>query len=52
MSSDYYGRLEQQRGPRPSEQMLASLARGLRLSLAERDHLNRQAARINASIRA
>ena len=39
MSSDYYGRLEQQRGPRPSEQMLASLARGLRLSLAERDHL-------------
>ena len=39
MSSDYYGRLEQQRGPRPSEQMLASIARGLRLSLAERDHL-------------
>ncbi|MFG1841736.1 helix-turn-helix transcriptional regulator [Micromonospora sp. NPDC049175] len=39
MSTDYYSRLEQQRGPRPSEQMLAALARGLRLSLAERDHL-------------
>lgn len=39
MSTDYYSRLEQQRGPRPSEQMLASIARGLRLSLAERDHL-------------
>ncbi|WP_433550070.1 helix-turn-helix transcriptional regulator [Micromonospora zamorensis] len=39
MSTDYYSRLEQQRGPHPSEQMLAALARGLRLSLAERDHL-------------
>ncbi|GAB3933321.1 helix-turn-helix transcriptional regulator [Micromonospora vulcania] len=39
MSTDYYSRLEQQRGPRPSEQMLAALARGLRLTLAERDHL-------------
>jgi transcriptional regulator with XRE-family HTH domain len=39
MSTDYYSRLEQQRGPHPSEQMLASIARGLRLSLAERDHL-------------
>ncbi|MEV1012142.1 helix-turn-helix transcriptional regulator [Micromonospora sp. NPDC049801] len=39
MSTDYYTRLEQQRGPHPSEQMLAALARGLRLSLAERDHL-------------
>jgi transcriptional regulator with XRE-family HTH domain len=39
MSADYYGRIEQERGPRPSEQMLAALARGLRLSLAERDHL-------------
>jgi transcriptional regulator with XRE-family HTH domain len=26
MSVDYYARLEQQRGPQPSEQMLASLA--------------------------
>jgi transcriptional regulator with XRE-family HTH domain len=39
MSTDYYSRLEQQRGPRPSEQMLNAIARGLRLSLAERDHL-------------
>ncbi|MET8373878.1 helix-turn-helix transcriptional regulator [Micromonospora profundi] len=39
MSTDYYSRLEQQRGPHPSAQMLAALARGLRLSLAERDHL-------------
>ena len=39
MSTDYYTRLEQQRGPQPSEQMLASLARALRLTTAERDHL-------------
>ncbi|GLW10156.1 DNA-binding protein [Microtetraspora sp. NBRC 13810] len=39
MSVDYYSRLEQPRGPHPSEQMLAALARGLRLSLEERDHL-------------
>ncbi|MBM0278160.1 helix-turn-helix transcriptional regulator [Micromonospora tarensis] len=39
MSTDYYSRLEQQRGPHPSEQMLTALARGLRLSRAERDHL-------------
>ncbi|MEV6860533.1 helix-turn-helix transcriptional regulator [Streptosporangium subroseum] len=43
MSIDYYSRLEQQRGPHPSEQMLASLARGLRLSLEERDHMFRLA---------
>jgi len=36
MSADYYSRLEQQRGPVPSEQMLAALARGLKLSPAER----------------
>ena len=42
MSIDYYSRLEQQRGPHPSEQMLASLARGLRLSLEERDHMFRE----------
>ncbi|MDR6174857.1 transcriptional regulator with XRE-family HTH domain [Nocardioides zeae] len=41
MSTDYYTRLEQQRGPRPSEQMAAALAQGLHLSLAERDHLFR-----------
>ena len=43
MSTDYYTRLEQQRGPQPSEQMLASLARGLHLTLDERDHLFRLA---------
>lgn len=41
MSTDYYARLEQERGPHPSEQMLASIAQGLRLSLVERDHLFR-----------
>lgn len=41
MSTDYLSRLEQQRGPQPSEQMAAALARGLRLSLDERDHLFR-----------
>ncbi|RKR91609.1 helix-turn-helix protein [Micromonospora pisi] len=41
MSTDYYSRIEQQRGPQPSEQMLAAIARGLRLSLDERDHLFR-----------
>jgi len=39
MSADYYSRLEQQRGPMPSEQMLAALARGLRLRPSEREHL-------------
>ncbi|GAA3942728.1 helix-turn-helix transcriptional regulator [Actinoplanes auranticolor] len=39
VSADYYGRIEQQRGPMPSEQVLAALARGLRLSVSERDHL-------------
>ncbi|MFD8077826.1 helix-turn-helix transcriptional regulator [Streptomyces sp. NPDC059718] len=43
MSTDYYARLEQQRGPQPSEPMLAAIARGLRLSLDERDHLFRLA---------
>jgi transcriptional regulator with XRE-family HTH domain len=43
MSTDYYIRIEQQRGPHPSEQMLAAIARGLHLSLAERDHLFRLA---------
>jgi transcriptional regulator with XRE-family HTH domain len=39
MSTDYYTRLEQQRGPQPSEQMLASVARALRLTGDERDYL-------------
>src|SRR6201994_1967198 len=39
MSTDYYTRLEQQRGPQPSEQMLSSLARALRLTGGERGYL-------------
>jgi transcriptional regulator with XRE-family HTH domain len=39
MSVDYYTRLEQSRGPHPSRQMLAALARALRLTDDERDHL-------------
>lgn len=39
MSPDYYARLERGAGPQPSEQMVAAIARGLRLSLTERDHL-------------
>jgi transcriptional regulator with XRE-family HTH domain len=39
MSVDYYTRLEQARGPRPSRQMLTALARALRLGEDERDHL-------------
>jgi transcriptional regulator with XRE-family HTH domain len=34
MSADYYTRLEQQRSPQPSEQMLASVARALLQLLA------------------
>ena len=43
MSTDYYSRLEQERGPQPSEQMVAAIAQGLHLSLDERDHLFRLA---------
>ncbi|MEU9517837.1 helix-turn-helix transcriptional regulator [Streptomyces sp. NPDC048224] len=43
MSTDYYARLERERGPQPSQQMAASLAQGLHLSLDERDHLFRLA---------
>ena len=39
MSTDYYTRLEQLRAPRPSVQITTSLARALRLTLDERDHL-------------
>jgi len=39
MSVDYYTRLEQSRGPHPSAQLLAALARALRLTGDERDHL-------------
>ncbi|MCM3893618.1 helix-turn-helix transcriptional regulator [Gordonia sputi] len=43
MSVDYYTRLEQQRGPHPSDQMVTAIARALHLSLDERDHLFRLA---------
>ncbi len=39
MSADFYGRIEQRRGSRPSQQTIAALARALRLTLDERDHL-------------
>src|ERR1700712_2272466 len=39
MSTDYYSRLEQARGPHPSVQLLSALARALRLDRDERDHL-------------
>lgn len=41
VSVDYYTRLEQARGPRPSRHVLAALARALRLTDDERDHLYR-----------
>jgi transcriptional regulator with XRE-family HTH domain len=39
ISTEYYTRLEQARGPRPSRRVLAGIVRALRLSDAERDHL-------------
>ena len=39
MSTDFYARLEQRRGSRPSEQTTTALARALRLTRDERDHL-------------
>ncbi|WP_030898415.1 helix-turn-helix transcriptional regulator [Streptomyces sp. NRRL F-5126] len=38
-SVDYYNELERGAGPQPSEQMLAALARALRLTADERDYL-------------
>jgi len=43
MSTVYYERLEQGRGPQPSATMLSSLARALRLTDDERGHLYRLA---------
>ncbi|MYS20232.1 Helix-turn-helix domain-containing protein [Streptomyces sp. DvalAA-14] len=43
MSVDYYARLEQGRGPRPSARILDALAGALRLAPAERSHLFRLA---------
>ncbi|GAA1618344.1 helix-turn-helix transcriptional regulator [Actinoplanes couchii] len=39
MSADYYSRLEQKRGPMPSEQILTAVARTLRLRAGETEHL-------------
>jgi transcriptional regulator with XRE-family HTH domain len=39
MSADFYARLEQRRGSRPSEQTVGALARALRLTQHEREHL-------------
>ncbi|MEU4691919.1 helix-turn-helix transcriptional regulator [Actinoplanes sp. NPDC023714] len=39
MSADYYSRLEQKRGPMPSEPMLTAVARALKLSQSETEHL-------------
>jgi len=43
ISVDYYARLEQARGPHPSDQVLGALARALRLTDDECDHLYRLA---------
>lgn len=43
MSADYFGRLEQGRSTQPSPQMVRSLARALRLTDDETDHLYRLA---------
>ncbi|MFI6475269.1 helix-turn-helix transcriptional regulator [Streptomyces sp. NPDC050516] len=40
ISTEYYTRLEQARAPHPSREVLTQLARALRLSDAERDHLH------------
>lgn len=39
MSTDYYERIEQGRGPQPSPAMLDAIARAMRLTLVERDHV-------------
>src|SRR5690242_20267511 len=44
-SVDYYIELERGAGAQPSEQMVAALARALRLTLDERDHLYHLAGR-------
>ncbi|MFY1702196.1 helix-turn-helix transcriptional regulator [Micromonospora sp. WMMA1923] len=43
ISADYYSRLEQGRGPLPSDRLIAAIAQGLHLTLDERDHLFRLA---------
>jgi transcriptional regulator with XRE-family HTH domain len=49
ISVDYYARLEQARGPRPSRQVLSALARALRLDDAERAHLYHLAGEVPAA---
>src|SRR6478609_10631337 len=46
MSVDYYIRLEQGRGPRPSRQMITAIARALRLSADERAYLHHLAGEV------
>lgn len=48
MSVDYYIRLEQGRGPKPSRQILAALGRALRLTDDERSHLHYLAGEVPA----
>ncbi|MFC8801183.1 helix-turn-helix transcriptional regulator [Promicromonospora sp. NPDC057138] len=43
ISTEYYTRLEQARGPRPSREVVGGLARALRLSDAERNYLHQLA---------
>lgn len=43
MSTDFYTRLEQRRGSRPSAETVAAIGRALRLGPQERDHLHRLA---------
>lgn len=43
VSTDYYNRIEQRRGPLPSAQVLGAIAQAMRLSAMERDHLMRLA---------
>ena len=43
ISVDYYARLEQQRGARPSEQVISALTGALRLTQDESDYLHRLA---------
>lgn len=50
MSVDYYIRLEQGRGPHPSEQVLTALGRALRLTGDEHDYLLRLAGQAPAPV--
>jgi transcriptional regulator with XRE-family HTH domain len=51
ISVDYYAQLEQARGPRPSRQVLAALARALRLFDDERNHLYHLAGEVPGPLR-